>query len=263
MWASSATILLTGCLLLASPAVAGVVLELKTVYPPDSDREPSQHKLSIEGMNWKSEIHGQDSIFHGASGEMVMVNHRTRTYRVVDYEGLRQVLGKVQQQLEGFVNEVQELDPEKAAEVEKTLSQRLGHNLPEPSPSEFRETGERADHQGFPCVRWDVFRDGEKVREVWVTDWDNVPGGPQIKEHIQHQADFFDKLFAPYGEVMGASMSGGLRKLVEYYPQVGGMPVVTRNFVDGELESEEIVESVTEQELGAETFEPPKDYQAK
>ena len=52
------------------------------------------------------------------------------------------------------------------------------------------------------------------------------------------------------------------RRIAELNPPVGGMVIVTRHFVDGELEREERVLSVTEKELPPETFEPPEGYQA-
>ena len=47
------------------------------------------------------------------------------------------------------------------------------------------------------------------------------------------------------------------------FTRLDGFPVVTRSFEGGELDSETVLESVTERDLDPDAFEPPKGYRLR
>ena len=53
------------------------------------------------------------------------------------------------------------------------------------------------------------------------------------------------------------------RNTIDIFSQIDGFPVVTRDFEGGELESETVLESVTERDLDPDAFEPPKGYRLR
>ena len=60
--------------------------------------------------------------------------------------------------------------------------------------TELRKTGEQAEHNGYPCVRYEVVRDGRAIRELWVTDWRNVEGGDEVIDLFLEMSAFFEEM---------------------------------------------------------------------
>lgn len=263
-----------------SPLFAGVVFQVETTYHSGSARGPESAQMSVEGVNIKMEIspRGDSSagtvkdevVFRGDRRQMVVVDHNEKSYMVVDNATVERIGGQVQGmqgQMEAAMKDamkrLEQLDP-KEREMEKMLKERMpGGAAAIPggsarSPSEYRKTSERASKQGYPCVRYDVFRDGEKVRELWVTDWDNVQGGVETLNAFKEMKSFYDELMGSF-----AGMTDGFLDLdpadnvIESYFKVAGFPVVSRSFEGGELESETVLESATERDLDSDAFEPP------
>ncbi len=149
--------------------------------------------------------------------------------------------GEQKRAVEGFADKLLE----GAAEIAK---QQAEANRPE-----IRRIGDRRTVNGYPCIRYDVYRQGEKVQELWVTDWDNIRGGRQV-------AGAFENMNALLDEV---AQSNDFPSMFEAFTKVDGFPVVTREFEGGELEGETVLESVSERDLDPDAFEPPKGYRLR
>lgn len=262
----------------------GVVYEIETTYHSGSPSKGSERsKMSVEKPKVKMEIlpDGGSSgggvkdevIFNGERREMVVVNHHDQSYMVIDSETAGQLGGQVQGQMQQAMKDVEkhleQLDPKQREMAEKMLKGKPGGpgavpGAPQPVRSDYRRTGERATKQGYPCVRYDVFRGEEKVRELWVTDWDNVRGGQDVVDTFKEMASFYDELLDSFEQMTG---SGGFfsadRSPIESLTKIDGFPIVTRDFEGGELESETVLESVTERDLDPDAFEPPKGYRLR
>ena len=114
-------------------------------------------------------------------------------------------------------------------------------------------------------MRYEVIEANVKVREMWVTELNNIPGGSEIVDAIREAAAFYAEMMAAFGEMAGSAggavFTGG--NPMESFLEIGGFPVVTRTFEGGELESETVLESVTERDLDPDAFEPPKGYRRR
>lgn len=268
-----------------SPLFAGVVFQVETTYHSGNARGPESAQMSVEEANIKMEIlpRGESSagtvkdemVFRGDRRQMVVVDHREKSYMVMDTAAVERVSGQVQGMqgqmgaaMKEAMKRLEQLDPKQREMMEKMLKERMPGDaaaMPDGiarSPSEYRKTSERASKQGYLCVRYDVFRDGEKVREVWVTDWDNVQGGVETLNAFKEMKSFYEELMDSF-----AGMTGGFfdpaENPIESYFKVDGFPVVTRSFEGGELESETVLESATERDLDPDAFEPPKGYRLR
>lgn len=130
---------------------------------------------------------------------------------------------------------------------------------PERPKSEFRKTSERATHNGYPCVKYDVLREGRKTCELWVTDWTNLEGGADVVEVFEEMSDFFQQMLDSipnFGEHDSAD-----QPFFDHMRDLGGFPVVTREFDEnGDLESEATLKSAVRKTLDPDAFEPPSGY---
>ena len=111
-------------------------------------------------------------------------------------------------------------------------------------------------------MKYDVFRGGHKIRELWVTDWGNVEGGGDFSDVFEDMAGFFREMMdALSGGLGGGFPGGGGESFFEYMKELDGFPVVTRDLGDdGSLDRETTLRSAKRQTIDPDAFEPPSGY---
>jgi hypothetical protein len=128
-------------------------------------------------------------------------------------------------------------------------------------PVELKKTGDSDTVGGYPCVRYEVWRGGIRERELWVTAWKNIEGGSDTAEVFEEMSSFFKEMLDSLPQ-MGEKGFGD--PTFELLKEMGGMPVVTREFDDdGSLQSEARLKSASRESLDPADFEPPADYKRK
>lgn len=268
-----ATLVLT-TLVLTTPLFAGVVYEIELKDHAQSPPKTESIEMAAEGRHLKMGIAGggggQDGemIFRGDRREVVVINDRDQAYHVVDRELIQSFQNQgggaaMDDQLATARKELEKrlgkMTPEQRRALEGALGQPrggaaniFGQDRPE---SELRKTGERATKNGYPCVRYDILRGGEKVRELWITDWNQVEGGGDVRSVFRDMASFF-------AEMMDAGFKDrdGDVGFFEHMDEIDGFPVVSRGFEDDALTDEWMLRSSRRQQLDPDAFEPPSGY---
>ena len=187
----------------------------------------------------------QSVIYDGAGQERVVlvVDHGRREYTALDESTLRALtaqLGPLLEQI-GRQLEGQTVPPAGTAAT----------------GTRYERTGEEATRSGYLCEKYDVIVDGRREREVWVTDWSNVPGSTELRGAMQDLAAFSAELFA------GLPLGGQLPELPfeTGIDQVGGFPVATIE-LDGEgrPESETVLRSAESRPIEPSVFVAPAGY---
>jgi hypothetical protein len=119
------------------------------------------------------------------------------------------------------------------------------------NPGEYRKVASNVAVNGLTADRYEVFRDGKKVREVWLADPANVGIDP---------ADV--AVFKSLGEKMGARFTGPGRSS-GFAWEAGapaGVPVRVVSYVNGQKSVTLEISGVRHEEVSASLFEVPKDY---
>lgn len=258
--------------LLAGPAVAGVVFEVETTDHTQGEPRSEVIEIRAEGKNLTMEIPAQGEgspdamIYRGVQREMVVLEHQKKTYMLIDEEAVRALAGEVSSALSQIEEAMANIPEKQRAMMEQLLKERM------PSPTteqekptvELRKTGKKAEKQGYPCVEYEVWREGQKLRELWVTDWGNVEGGKDVAAAFEGMADFFSELIESIPSV-GGGLGGGFGGLADNpmasMREIGGFPVVIRELgEDGSLEGESALRSARRQTIDPDAFEPPSGY---
>jgi hypothetical protein len=222
---------------------------------------------SVEGRNLKmnmpagSQGTSNEMIFHGAEREMLMIDHARKSYIVIDEATLKDLVGQVSAAMQQVEEAMKNMPPEQRAMMEQMMKQRgMGPAPAAPKPTELRRTGERGDQHGFAAEKYEVLRDGRKIREVWVTPWDRIDGANDARAVFEEMADMMKETM----EALAKSPMGGAladQNSFEHLKALGGYPVVTREFDEnGTLETETVLKSATRKELAPADFQPPAGY---
>ncbi len=258
-------IAMTLAALAAGPVAAGVVYEIEVTDHEQSPPKSESIQAAVEGRNLKMGTASRGSggegemIFRGDRREMIVVDHEKKSYLVMDEKALESFVGQISGAMSELEKTLQNLPEDKRAMVEQMMKGRMPAQAPKRPKNELKKTGERADKNGYPCAKYEVHRGGRKLREIWVTDWDNVEGGKDVAGTFEEMADFFKQMLdaiPDFGQREGAGDPA-----FEFLTEMGGFPVVTREFAaDGSLEGETALRSAKRQTLDPEAFEPPSGY---
>ncbi len=262
-------VVLSLTILLAGPALAGVVFEVETTghEGPGGD-EVQVVRIAAEGGLLKFTVPASDrasegaAIWRGDRRAMLVVDHDEKSYVVIDEEQLQALTGQMNQAMSQMQEALENVPEENRAMMEKMMKQRMPAQQPKRETSELRKTGERATKSGYPCVKYDVLKGGVKVRELYVTDWSNIEGGKDVLGSFEAMSDFFREMLDSLPNTGGNSEFGD--ESWEHMKELGGFPVVTREFAaDGSLEGEATLRSAKRQTIDPGAFEPPPGYKRR
>lgn len=256
-------------LLLTAPLYGGVVYEIEV---KDHEQEPPKTEsiqAAVEGRHLKMGIAsgGRGSqgemIFRGDRREMVVVDHDSRTYHLIDSAAMAGIAGRLSEAERMMQEALKNVPEDKRAMIEQMMKQKMpnAQAAPQRAKSELKKTSERGEQNGYPCVKYEVLRGGKKIRELWVTDWSNVEGGSDVVGAFEDMAGFFSELMDSMPS-FGGYGGPGADPAFEHMKELGGFPVLTREFdeADGSLEGETLLRSARRQTIDPDAFEPPSGY---
>lgn len=249
------------------PALAGVVYEIEVTDHEQSPPATESIQTAVEGHTLKMGIASggrggrSDMIYRGDRREMVVVDHDERSFFVMDPEAMQAIAGQVGGAMGQMQEALKNVPENQRAAVEKMMRERMPNAGPPPRPrSELRKTDERSTQNGYPCVKYEVYRDGRKLRELWVTDWSNVEGGRETSKTFEEMGEFFHEMMEAMPN-LGGGGPGPDDSAFEHMKELGGFPVVTREFAeDGSLEGESALRSANRRTIDPDEFEPPAGY---
>ena len=247
----------------------GVVFEIEVTDHVQSPPNVETIETYVEGKLLKVEIASGgrgskgDMIYRGDRREIVVVDHEDKSYMVMDEEAMQAIAGQFGSAMDEMKKALDKVPKDQREMVEKMMKERMPQAQAKRTPSTLRKTGDRATKNGYPCVKYEVLRDGHKTTELWVTDWDNIDGGDEAREAFGGMADFFKEMMEAMGEG-GFGPQVGDENVFEHMKELGGFPVVTQEFGDdGSLEGESELRSARRRTLDPADFEPPAGYKRR
>ncbi|MCP5046708.1 MAG: hypothetical protein GY940_06025 [bacterium] len=252
-----------------APLTAGVVFEVETKDHDQSPAKVSTTHAYAQGKNLKMTIapgsrdSKSDMIFHGDRREMVVVDHDRKSYMVMDKKSLEAMSNRFQQglsQMDKILEKIPKAQREKYKEMMKKRMPAVAKAQPR-KKTQYKKTGDSKNVSGYPCVKYEGWRDGRKVRELWVTDWGNVEGGDEAGPIFKDMADFFEELLGSVSKKMGGGMENNFFTDLQL---LGGFPLAGSSFdEDGSLDEEWTLRSAKRRTLDPAEFEPPSGYKRR
>ncbi len=252
-----------------TPLFAGVVFEIETKDHDSSPPRTESVAMLVDGRNLKSEpgTSGKRSemtmIYRGDRREMVVVDHGKKNYFVMDQEMMKKMADQMSQAMKQVQEALKNVPEGQRAMVEKMMKQRMPAMQPAQRPaSVVRKTADRAELHGYPCVKYEVLREGRKIKDLWVTDWANVEGGSDVMGVFRDMATFFSEMMESFSSGAGPGLSQTAGDSVfQHMNELDGFPVVTKDYGDdGSLESESALHSAKQRTVDPAEFEPPAGY---
>ena len=248
---------------------AGVVFHVETTFPNRTEVPSRTDAMTVDGKKLKMTMNDAGNtqstvIYRGDREEILLINHGDRTWRAMDKAtmiNLGQQISPAMEQMQKRMEEaLKNMPPERRAMMEKMFASQgvnpamLGGKV----EMQVKKTGETQTINGYPCVKYETWRESEKVAEHCVTDWKQVPGSQGARGVFQDMAAFSQEVWQ--GAFKGG---GGPASFFESIGKIEGYPVLTRIFSNGTIVTESRLTGVEEKSVSVQEFDPPKDYVKK
>ena len=267
---------------LAAPLAAGTIVNAERRELPNGTPEPLVITVDGNLIAFAGAGAGVDRmIFRGDRQQMLVIDDKKKSYMVLDQAMMDGIARQVDAATKQMQEAIAKLPADQQAMAKRLLEQQQQQQQQQqPQVGErvdvaraeaaldagekVKRTGETGTREGYPCVKYEVFQDGEKVRELWVTEWSNVQGHAELEAAMKSMDEFGERLTASFGDSFGASGSAvGGAGVSNWWHGIPGLPVVTTDFEKGVATDESVVRSVETSSIAASTFEAPEGYVQK
>lgn len=249
--------------LVCSGTWAGVVIEMEVKVPGSPD-EAGTDTVYAQGEMARVDPHS------GAGSENTSVIFRDDTLWVVDHdkkvcekidkEGMEKLsveLGGAMKQMEA---ELAKLPPEQRAMMEKMMKGKMPAGMGQEAPARRIEAGAAEQVGEYSCTVKTLFAGDEKVWEVCAAEESAAGAAAEAMGAFRAMSRFTEELReilqqGPFAEMMEMPYQD--------VNELGGFPVRSRTFTNGQVVSETTLTSVTREDLGVDVFSIPKGYKVK
>ena len=203
----------------------------------------------VEGDRMRSDTRGEDGkiassvIFLGKTDEMYMIDHKEKSYLVMDRESIEALgnqMSEVMKQMEAAMAKV---PPGQREMMERMMKKKLAAdpNYKEPSP---------------PVVR--------SLEKACVCDQDEIAGGKEMAAIAHEMKDFAAGLSELAKSASSFKMFGGstMENLgMAMTADLGGFPIISEHYDgEGKLMRRSTFRSAEDVSVPAEEFTPPREY---
>ncbi|GJL68646.1 MAG: hypothetical protein NPIRA06_12810 [Nitrospirales bacterium] len=244
---------------------AGVVFHVETTFPNRAEMSSRNDAITVDGKKLKMTINDAGNtqstvIYRGDREEILLINHGDHTWRAMDKATMVNLGQQINPAMEKMQKMLKNMPPERRAMMEKMFAGQginpamMGGKV----EMQVKKTGESQTINGYSCVKYETWREKEKVAEHCVSDWKQVPGSQEAQGVFHDMASFSQEVWQ--GAFKGG---GGPASFFESLGKMEGYPVLTRIFSNGTVVTESRLTGVEEKSVAAKEFDPPKDYVKK
>ena len=248
-----------------STASAGVVYQIESTTKGSGEPRVETITAKVDGDNLKMSMGSagggvsDDMIFRGGVPEMIMVSHKEKKFYVID-DGVIEQIGGQMSDIERQIQEaLKDVPPDQRALVEQMMKSRMPKGAQATSAPSFtiNKTSDRDTKNGYPCVRYELILNGTKIQDMWVTEFENVEGGAEVRDAFLGMSEFFQSL----RDAMPQFARGGDENMFQHMKEMDGFPVVTFDYgPDGSVQGESKLVSASRQSVSADEYNPPANY---
>ncbi|MDH3805119.1 MAG: hypothetical protein OEU90_06550, partial [Gammaproteobacteria bacterium] len=232
-------------LFLLSPlSYGGVTMDLVTTDA--AGNETGRINFIAQSTNLRMDDKGNGSrnsmIFLG--DQFLVLDHRDKSYIVMDEAMLNEMSAQISDAMKEMEAQLANLPPEQRAMAEQMMKGQMGRMMgqeqaPPPKPRvEALGTGE---WQTFKCKNYAVYEGDAKTQVICSADLGDIDGAAEMMQAFQGMARFVTKMTESMPMRSEAGINPG--ELIE---QIGGFPVHTIDYRNGEVTGETSLESVNE-----------------
>ena len=243
---------------IAGIAQAGGAVFRIEVEDVASGGEVEVTEMKVDGNRMRTDSGGKNSmtmIFLGATDEMYIVDHKDKSYIVMDRETLERLANQMSamKQMEEAMKNV---PPEQREMMERMMKGKM-KGMPSSTPRSepvVKSVG-KSDSVNL------VSRDDVVELKTCVSNWTAIQGGDELRQISLEMKDFASALVDAMGSVgFGGTIAESPMTAME---MAGGFPLITENFNKGSLSRRSRFQLAEAVAIPDDQFMPPSGYKKK
>lgn len=247
---------------------AGSVIEFETrdlqSNPPIAGTVVISSQGSMTRMDVISAASGGSAtmIFNGSTDELTILEPGEMRYFVMTRAQMDAMAVQMTAAMKQMEASLAAMPPEQRAMAEKMMQGRMPAPQPSRPASTVSKSGGSDTVAGHDCENYVVNSGGRKIRDMCVTDWDEIDGGRDVADALMEFADFFASMRESFSGMGGMADVSQQQDMFEHLKALGGYPVLSRDYDEtGAVTSESRVTSARQENVDESIFRPPPGYQ--
>lgn len=202
-------------------------------------------------------------IFKGDKDVMINIDHKTKTYTVMDKQTLQGLANQMNEAMAEMEKQMANMSPEERAMMEKVMKGKMptiqDTNHVEPV---LKKAGS-GNVSGYACTKYEVYKGSEKVRDLCVTSWSNIESGSEMQSTLLKMANFMEDLTKSMssGPNFMTSMAQDEKNIYNQISKLNGFPVQTIDYSNGSVTGITTFKSSNKTSLDSSAFEAPAGYE--
>lgn len=207
--------------------------------------------LAKDKLATLSDESGYRMIWRSDKKRLWTLDPKTETYMEFDQVTLQQMSQQMNAMFEQMKSKMADMTPEQRAMMEKMMQPKVGA---EGGPKlEVKATGEKSTIEGKSCTKYEVWVEGERTSEVWVTSWSVAQASKEDFAPMRDMAAFLEAAMRsnPFLQSLVSGLDwGGM-------DQIDGFPVLVRQLDGTTAVRETKFKGARSKTIEAATFEIP------
>lgn len=244
-------------LLTATAAHAGTKLE--TVTRDLSGGKATTINTWAQGGMMRVETGDNQTLMIFKDETIYAVSHKDKSYIAMDRASMKRMAEQLNPMLKMMQERMKTMPPEQRAQMEKMMGTTGPGGEPAPPP-EIKRTSRNDKINGYSCTYVEVREAGTLTDELCVAPASALKGSNELMASAQKMSvlvkDMMAGMDAPWLKQM-------TQRQMQNFEAIGGIPVVSRHFVDGKPQNETTLAKISTESLAGSTFEIPAGYTKK
>jgi hypothetical protein len=252
---------------LALPAQAGVIY--RTQSEGGKKGKVEINEMKVEGLRVRTDqTSGKDRasmIYDGESDTMYMIDHKKKSYMVMDEAAIQQLADQMGQAMKQMEEALAQVPAAQREMMEKMMKERLGAATGGGEPAAepvIKSLGRNETVAGISCDWKEITRGARTDFKGCIGDPDDLPGGDDLMRVMDDMREFMESLMAAlsssgsFGQMLGRVVQNPMSSM----SLVEGFPLVSEVYLNGRLlETSRFIEA-EEATVAADEFRPPAGY---
>lgn len=181
-------------------------------------------------------------------------------YRITaaDLEQLGSAMSQASAMLEQMRSQLESLPPEQREMMERMMRDRMPDlgAATEPAAAVRLEPRGRDTVAGYECTQYEVYVGDALTQALCAADYERVPGADEIEDMLERMQRFF----AGFRDAMPAGVAGMRGNPFDAMSRIGGIPVRSRIYVNGNVQQELVLSSAESRDIEPSRFDVPAGY---
>ena len=251
---------------------AGVLITVQNRSLDGTGPELMISKIAIDGNRVRIDHEEPNKSGHGSviylgdKKHLIVLDHRGNSFQIMTKDSLKAMNEQLNQQMKTVMKQMESRLAQLPPEQRKMMEQMMRHQMPQaaartsrqkPPAADVRATGVKKKIKGYPTRQYEVYQNGNKVREMWVTGWPEVGVKRDDFRIFKDMHQFQQEAFGSMNRGAGfQSNDSGF----DEFRQVDGLPVLVTSFKGTVKDRETTLKSVEKKDFADSYFKPPTGY---